>query len=75
MSESIVRDPYHNNTIRGPVGRFNFTFIPVPLTFPQLVRNLPNILGSVQEEIELAFKGELALEGHGAFFRMFDDRC
>ena len=68
MGESITRDPYHNDTIRGPVGRFNLTFIPVPLTFPQLVRNLPNILGNVQEEIELAFENELGLEGHGAFF-------
>ena len=44
------------------------------LNLSQLVRNLPNILGSVQEELELAFEDELALEGHGAFFPMLD-RC
>lgn len=35
----------------------------------QLVRNLGNILGSVQEELELAFEDELALDGHGAFLQ------
>ena len=42
------------------------------LNLSQLVRNLPNILGGVQEELELAFKDELALEGQGALFPMFD---
>jgi len=40
----------------------------------QLVRNLPNILGSVHEEIRLAFEDKLSLEGHSAFYRMFR-RC
>ena len=42
------------------------------LNHPQLVRNLPNILGSVQEELELAFEDELALDGHGVLFPMLD---
>jgi hypothetical protein len=42
------------------------------LNFFQLVRNLPNILGSMQEELELAFEDELALERHGAFLPMVD---
>ena len=29
------------------------------------------MLGSVQEEIELAFENELALEEHGAFLRPY----
>jgi len=37
-----------------------------PLNLSQLVRNLPNILGGVQEELELALEVELALDGHGA---------
>ena len=40
----------------------------------QLVRNLVNILGSVAEEIGLAFEDELALEGHGASLLIFDGR-
>ena len=38
----------------------------------QLVRNLPNILGSVQEELELALEDELALDGHGTILSTFD---
>jgi hypothetical protein len=41
----------------------------------QLVRNLANILGSVQEELELAFEDELALKGNGAFPPKFDAHC
>ena len=37
------------------------------LNTSQLVRNLANIMSSVQEEVELAFEDELALDGHGAF--------
>ena len=44
------------------------------LNLSQLVRNLPNILGSVQEELELAFEDELALDGHGAILSI-DDAC
>ena len=40
----------------------------------QLVRNLANVLGSVQEELELAFEDELGLEGYGACLPMFDVR-
>jgi cytochrome P450 len=47
LGEPIARNPWHTETIRGP-----------------LVRNLPNILGGMQEELELAFEDELALEGH-----------
>ena len=36
----------------------------------QLVRNLPHILGSLHEEIELAFEDELVLEGHGEFLQV-----
>ena len=42
------------------------------LNLSQLVRNLPNILGSVQEELELAFEDELALDGHGAILSIDD---
>ena len=42
------------------------------LNLSQLVRNLPNILGSVQEELELAFEDELALDGHGAILSIAD---
>ena len=38
----------------------------------QLVRNLGNILGSVQEELELAFDDELALKGHGTFLPTYE---
>ena len=46
---------------------FTLRLFPQPF---QLVRNLPNILGSLHEEIELAFEDELALEGHGEFLWM-----
>jgi len=36
MGESIARDPWHANTIRGSVGSFNFTLRHAPLTFPSL---------------------------------------
>jgi len=39
---------------------------------PQLVRNLANILGGIQEEVQLAFEAELELDGRGALFRMVD---
>jgi len=43
-----------------------------PLNLSQLVRNLPNILGSLQEELELAFEDELALDGHGSILPISD---
>ena len=42
------------------------------LNHSQLVRNLPNILGGMQEELELAFEDELILEGHGSILPIFD---
>ena len=48
---------------------FTFALRLFPYLF-QLVRNLPNILGGVYEEIELAFVDELALQGHGEFHRV-----
>jgi hypothetical protein len=35
------------------------------LTLSQLSRNVANLLGDVQEELELTLKDEFALEGHG----------
>jgi len=50
--------------------QIQFSAAHVCLTTPQLVRNLGNILGSVQEELELAFEDELALDGHGALLQL-----
>jgi hypothetical protein len=48
--------------------------VPHSLILYQLIRNLANALGSVQEELELAFEDELALEGNGTFLPMFSAR-
>ena len=38
----------------------------------QLARNLPYILGSVYEELELALEDELAFDKHGAIISIVD---
>ena len=40
------------------------------LNISQLVRNLANILGGVQEEIQLAFEDEMELKGNGGFLSL-----
>ena len=58
---------YHTRTSRHIQSYAEFSF----LNLSQLFRNVANILDGVQEELELAFEDELALEGHGAFPPMF----
>jgi hypothetical protein len=62
---SMARQHRSRISTRTPIRTVTHTLI-----LYQLVRNLANILGSVQEELELAFEDELALEGNGAFLPM-----